>query len=438
MSASRLFTRSINAFGFFLVLSVVFVSSTAAVSQKKSLPAIIPGLPEPSGPFGIGRVALDWVDPSRTADMAEDPATRVRLMVYLWYPTKAPAKDARGVLFPSAKAVDADPAVSKGLKDKIFGGNWPLVVSGAITSHAQENGAIARRPNTFPIVIFSPGAFMTCFQYTSAIEDLVSHGYVVAAIEHTYEVVAVAFPNGQLITYSPKRIQPDFLPAPGGTRQENEAKLMDWSRHRVDVRAADESFVLDRLIQLDRDKTSQFSRRLDLAHVAAVGHSRGGWASILACRRDDRLRACVNEDGTSGGEGLQYPGAPIPKQPILYVEVPPVLPADWVVLKQLHLTPDEWIHKWHETAFQEFLTFPAGGYFIELKPPGMVHYSFTDEVLLQSEKDGMKEKIDIALNGLRLTEEVTRTFLDQFLKHDKHAELQDSGDMTVKFFEAHH
>lgn len=341
-------------------------------------------------------------------------------------------------MFPGAKAIDADAAVSKGLKNKIFGGNWPLVVSGEITSHAQENAAIARHPKTFPVLLFSPGAFMTCFQYTSAIEDLVSHGYVVAAIEHTYEAFAVAFPDGKVITYSPKRIQPNFLPAPGATREENETKLMDWSRHRVDVRAADMSFALDQLIQLNRDKKSQFFSHLDLASVAAVGHSRGGWTSILACRRDDRLRACVNEDGTSSGEGLQYPGAPIPKQPILYVEVPPVLPADWVVLKQLHLTPDEWVEKWHETAFQEFRTFPAGGYFVELKLPGMVHYSFTDEVLLQAEKDGAKEKIDAALSGLRLTEEVTRTFLDQSTKHDKQAKLQDNADMTVKYFEPQH
>jgi len=48
----------------------------------------------------------------------------------------------------------------------------------------------------------------------------------------------------------------------------------------------------------------------------------------------------VNLDGNAGGEGLDYPGAPIPKQPILYVEVAPVLKPgttqnDWIVLQQL-------------------------------------------------------------------------------------------------------
>jgi hypothetical protein len=160
------------------------------------------------------------------------------------------------------------------------------------------------------------------------------------------------------------------------------------------TRGDDESFVLDKLTSLNGapEKTSQFSGRLDLTHVAAVGHSRGGWGSILTCRRDSRVKACVNEDGTSNGEGLQYPGAATPKQPILYVEVPPVVPADWVVLKELQLTPDEWVRLWHETAYNEFSTFPAGGYFVELKLPGMVHYSFADEVLLQIAKEGQKKE----------------------------------------------
>jgi hypothetical protein len=127
----------------------------------------------------------------------------------------------------------------------------------------------------------------------------------------------------------------------------------------------------------------------------------------------------VNEDGTSNGEGLQYPGAPTPKQPILYVEVPPTLPADWVVLKELHLTADEWVQQWHEKAYKEFNAFPAGGYFVELKLPGMVHYSFTDEVFLQAAKEGAKDKEEMALRSLRLTEDVTRAFLDKHLKGEK-------------------
>ena len=142
---------------------------------------------------------------------------------------------------------------------------------------------------------------------------------------------------------------------------------------------------------------SPFSRKLDLNQLGAVGHSRGGWAAIVACRRDERLKACVDLDGNAGGQGLGYPGAPVPTQPILYVEVFPVLKSgttadDWIVLRQLHLTADEWVQRWHETVNGEFKTFPAGGYFVVLNAPNLEHYSFSDEVHFQAAKDGAKEK----------------------------------------------
>ena len=433
---SRMKMQLDKAIFFSAIILSVLVLTLSATAQNDSTQTGTPKLLQPSGPFGIGRVAFDWTDPSRPADMAEGPATKSELMVYVWYPSEATTREVKGSLFPGAKQVDADTGVAGGIKKNVFGGNWALVVSGEITSHAQENVPIAANPRIFPIIIFSPGAFMSCFQYSSAIEDLVSHGYIVAAIEHTYEVFAVIFPSGEVVAYSPKRIQKRFLPEPGATPEELDTKLMDWSRHRVDVRATDQSFVLDKLNQLNAspEKSSQFSGRLDLAHVAAVGHSRGGWASIVACRRDARFKACVNEDGQAEGEGLQYPGTPTPTQPILYVETPPVLPKDWVVLKKLNLTSDEWLQGWHQTVNREFGSFPSGGYFVELKLAGLEHYSFTDEIILRAAKDSTDDKEATAAQGLRLTEGVTRAFLDEYLKNEKQTKLQDGSETTVKRF----
>jgi dienelactone hydrolase len=430
--------RSVKSAIILASLSVLALSISAK-TQKDSSHSDLPKLPQPSGPLGVGRVAFDWIDPNRVADMAEDRGPHSELMVYVWYPTEATGKEVRGILFPGAKEIDSNTGVSDSLNAKLFGGNWPLVVSGAIRSHALDNAPIAKSPKTFPVVLFSPGAFGTSFQYSSAIEDLVSHGYMVAAIEHTSEVFGVVFLDGKVHVYSPARIPKQAIPSPGSTKEEYEAKLEEWYRHNVDVRATDISFVLDKLTELNRNAASQFSRRLDLDHVGVVGHSRGGWSAIVACRRDERLKACVNEDGNAGGQGLQYPGAPIPKQPILYVEISPVLKPgttadDWIVLKQLHLTADEWVQRWHETVNREFKTFPAGGYFVELRAPNLEHYSFSDEVHFQAAKDGAKEKEQNALHNLRLTEDITRTFLDDALKNEKQAKLHDDSEMTVKHF----
>lgn len=391
----------------------------------------------------MGRVAFDWTDPSRPADMAEDRSTHSELMVYLWYPTEARSRQVKGILFPGAKEINsATPGVSENLKAKVFGGNWPLVVSGQITSHAQENAPIAKSPGRFPIVVFSPGAFGTCFQYSSKIEDLVSHGYIVAAIEHTSEVFGEVFLDGNVHIYSEARIPKESVPAEDASKEEYQTYLDAWNRHNVDIRAGDMSFVLSRLEALNNEESSQFSGRLDLAHVGAVGHSRGGWAAIVACRRDERFKACVNEDGNAGGHGLQYPGAANPTQTVLYVEISPVLrpgttPDDWVVLKQLHLTADQWVEQWHETVNKEFRSFPAGGYFVEIKGPGLAHYSFSDEVHLQAAKEKAKVKEKEALQNLRLTEDITRGFLDEVLKNQEQTKLRNSSQITVKHFLPH-
>jgi predicted dienelactone hydrolase len=426
--------QSISLLAFILI-------PTLGISTKaqRDLPqSNVPKLPAPSGPFGVGRIGFAWIDPNRPAEMMEDLGQHAQVMVYLWYPTRVRASEAKGTLFPGAKQIDPG-----GLRERVFGGNWPLVAAGEIKSYAQENAKIAKGPKTFPVVLFSPGAFGTSFQYSSAIEDLASHGYIVAAIEHTSETFGVAFPDGKVHNYSETRIPKEWIPPPGATREEYQGYVDAWNRHCVDVRARDESFVIDKLIELNKgvSRRTQFFGRLDLAHLAAMGHSRGGWSSIVSCRRDSRIKACVNEDGNAGRQGLDYPGSAIPNQPILYIEISPVLRPgttqdDWIVLKQLDLTAEQWVQQWHETVDKEFRTFSSGGYFVQLTAPGMEHYSFSDEVVLRVAKEGAKDKEEIALRNLRLTEGITRSFLDEVLKNKKQTTLRDSPDMVVKHFEA--
>jgi hypothetical protein len=280
-------------------------------------------------------------------------------------------------------------------------------------------------------------AFASSFQYTSAIEDLVSHGYVVAAIEHTIEVFAVQFADGDVHIYSAKRIPPQFLPPPHATAEESEEKIEALYAHWAEVRAKDESFVLDKLVELNRTVAgaSQFSGRLDLAHVAVMGHSRGGWSATIACRRDARFKACINEDGYADGEGLGDTAAPVPKGAVLYVEASPLALQGWIGLNVRHMTAGEWTQQWHEKVEREFETFPAGGYFVQLASPGLEHYSFSDELLLRAWKDGSKEKEASALNSLRLTEEIARTFLDEALKNKK-IKLRDEPGVRVNYFPA--
>lgn len=61
-------------------------------------------------------------------------------------------------------------------------------------------------------------------------------------------------------------------------------------RHADDIRV-----VLDELGRAP--STLPFSGRLDLSHVGAFGHSFGGIAAAPACHKDQRIKACLNQDG---------------------------------------------------------------------------------------------------------------------------------------------
>jgi hypothetical protein len=65
---------------------------------------------------------------------------------------------------------------------------------------------------------------------------------------------------------------------------------------------------------------------------------------------------------------------------------------DWIVLKQLNLTAEEWVQQWHETVNREFNSFPAGGYFVDLKVPNLEHYSFSEKSTCKPQRWSKRKK----------------------------------------------
>jgi predicted dienelactone hydrolase len=177
---------------------VAFVTAASVNGQQ------VNRLPEPAGPYGIGRMAFEWLDAQRFDPFPPDRKEFRRVMVYLWYPTTSDQKTGHGAYLPGAKQIDA----ATGFDRSRFGSIWPLILSGAIASHARDNAPPAADHSTWPIVVFSHGNSTTSFSYTTAIEDLVSHGYVVAGVEHPYISAAVAFPSGTVIVYMERSNRP--------------------------------------------------------------------------------------------------------------------------------------------------------------------------------------------------------------------------------------
>jgi hypothetical protein len=291
------------------------------------------------------------------------------------------------------------------------------------------------------VLIFSHGLGSPVFHYTAFIEGLVSHGYVVASIEHTYEVNAIAFPDGRVIALSPISWGVCGPQPPQISEEEASKKAVAWEKERDSVWAADIRFVLDQTDKLDRNPGSLFTGKLDLAHVGALGHSIGGRAVGRACQLERRITACVNLDGApDDGVVLNYPGAESPTQPFLLEEAFVALPTDQE-LADAHESRQHFnasVARQDVAVERQLRRCRDGGYRVTIKSPGIDHDSFTDMPILLSADDPKAEAK--AVHSMRLAIAVTCAFFDKYLKGDSHTLLDDpekgNPEITVRHYEA--
>lgn len=396
-------------------------STIIAAQTPPSGKTLVPALPGPKGSFAVGRIGFDWTDRSRREVLSKDASAKRELMVYVWYPVDKGKPGKSAPYLPGAAAINklSDRALS-GADGKL----WPAILSGQIASHALEGATPAESPAKFPILVFSHGLGSPVFHYTMFIEELVSHGYVVASIQHTYEVNVVAFPDGRTIALSPLSWSIYGPQPPEMSEEEASKKAIAFEKERDSVWAADISFALDQLTILHRDRGSMFFGKLDLVHVGAVGHSIGGRAVGRACQLDRRIKACVNEDGAPDeGAVFNYPGADSPTQPFLLEEAFIAPPTDKELAKahesRRHF--NESITQQDAAIEKQLRRCQDGGYRVTIKAPGLNHDSFTDVPFMESTRDPKAKAA--ALHGLSLAVDVTLAFFDQYLRGKDHGLL---------------
>ena len=352
-------------------------------------------IPTPTGPYGIGRIGYQWTDTSRPDDY--DPKAHRELMVYFWYPA-AKSAGAKGEYYPGAAQMEADPKVQPRMH-RSYGSSWQPILSGAISSHAVEHAPLAKSNARFPVVTFSHGMGSTQFEYTVVIEELVSHGYVVAAIEHTYTTKAVWFPDGRVVQFR------NEMP-PSKSMLGKIAEGIDWG-------ASDVRFVIDRMTALDRDK-QQFALAgaIDLKRIAVMGHSLGAEFAARACQRDSRIQACVDLDGGMVPVAALplYDEDPNMRQPMLFLEA-------YHPDSKMAATPDQ-IAEYKRVREQQLQQLPPGSFAVVLHSPEIAHPSFSDVPLLLHGQEGFPETPVVQHNHDLITQFV-RGFLDQTLRGEK-------------------
>jgi hypothetical protein len=235
-------------------------------------------LPVPGGVHRVGTTRLHLVDATRPDPLT--PTARSReLMVQLWYPAARSGRHPVARYMPPAQATLLTQALNADL-----GGGLPDDLL-TFRTHSRQDAPALGGPRR-PILLFSPGLGTNALLYTGIFEDLASRGYVVAAIEHTYDAPAVEFPGGRVETQNPDAVADPDRPLP--------------------VRIADTRFVLERLAALAAGHNPDAEHRrlprhvgeiLDPARVGVFGHSLGSRTAVGAIAADPRFGTGAALDG---------------------------------------------------------------------------------------------------------------------------------------------
>jgi hypothetical protein len=257
--------------GWKVALSLVFL--IGAAMGAGSLAQV--GYAAPTGVDAIGRTTLRWIDETRTEPMTTDPSDRREVVAHVWYPTVASGAE-RARYFPDLGVLrDAMADTGEVGLVELFG-------LGFVGTHAAADTPVDG--TDLPILLFSPGNATNSVLYSGLLEELASHGYVVVGVEHPYDVLGVTTADGEASVFAADRWP-----------QELEQNLAFYLE-RVDERAADLAFVVDRLLELD-EGDGMFGGLLDTDRIGAIGHSLGAITAGHLCQTDDRVLACLNLDG---------------------------------------------------------------------------------------------------------------------------------------------
>jgi predicted dienelactone hydrolase len=234
-------------------------------------------LPEPTGPHRVGTTDLHLVDHARPDPWLPD--TTRELMVTVRYPAR-PSGNGEAPFMPPGVAEAVAASDARALRID------PVELDYGFATHSVPDAPAV--PGHRPVVLYSPGRGNPRALGTGLLEQLASEGYVVVAVDHTHEPLAVRFPDGRI---APRAVPP---------------LTIDVNKKLMATRTRDTSFVLDQLQALAGGNPDADGRRLppglgrslDLTRVGMVGHSAGGFTTGEAMVSDRRIDAGANLDGS--------------------------------------------------------------------------------------------------------------------------------------------
>jgi dienelactone hydrolase len=293
-------------------------------------------LPAVTGSYGIGVRTMHLIDTSRPENFTTDSTDVREMMIQLWYPTETTTLGKRTEYmdyptFQWLKKRSPIPLITIPNNAYLY-----------VRPHGHNETMVAE--GMFPVVIFSPGYDGVYQIYTSFIEDLASHGFVVVSINHPYVSGITVFPDGRTVGLAEVPTDPAA-----------QAAFFNMSLRTI---VGDAKFTLDTISAMNTTDPD-FSGHFDLSRIGMYGHSFGGANTATCCYEDSRFRAGLTLDGVFYRQFI--PGS---------ITVPMLF-----MFAEARLTNDSTIaYLWNHTSNDTF----------KMSIQGSTHYAFTDVGLLLS------------------------------------------------------
>ena len=400
--------------GILLGLIAVVVASVVAYGEAES--NRVTSLPDPTGPYAVGRVSYHWTDRSREETFTKKKGDKRELMAFVWYPAKKPGPHAATAAYLPGKWGDE--------RQKEYG-NFSFATQrpGAVRTHSFENAPVSTAKARYPVLVMEPGLGPLPTDYTTLAENLASHGYVVVASAPTYSASVVVFPDGRVARSTPLGSFPgdENAPVTAAKIRKDEAA----GARLVGVWAKDISFELDWMKKLGTEKGGRFHGRLDTRRAGMFGHSLGGATALKACASNESCRAAANLDGTPYDAGsLLRDGSP---KPYMYIGSETSAAAC-----------DRECREGNRQTREIYQRSKGEAYYFTLK--GSRHFDFSDYAVLFSpvlRTNGLLGPID-GRRSLSVTNAYLLTFFDRYLKGEKESLLRSPSPRYPEVrFESH-
>jgi predicted dienelactone hydrolase len=313
----------------FIVIGIATVSLAGLLSL--ALPVF--DMPEPSGPYPVGTTAQHFVDYNRPDNCSSHSGAHRQIPVRIWYP----AEKSRLTNLPYLEPAEAEALALTYDLPSFFFNHLPL-----IETHSTPRSPVAE--GMFPLVLYSPSGYVS--QATAMCEDLASHGYVVAAINHAYWNAYAQDSDGTIIALDRnnacyREMWQEELSEKTERLKDQITRAEDYDHMRQlhrklnlampaevkDIRewALDVSFVIDRFAQ-GLNGAIQLRNVLDLERIGVIGFSKGGAAAGQSAIHDRRIGAGINLDGFMFGDVVD---TDIPC-PFMFVHSEPFLPKAYI------------------------------------------------------------------------------------------------------------